>query len=260
MTAPVITTDNYPIVGAYGDAYSAPSGTPAPTDLAAIGAAWTKLGLISEDGATWQLPTEETTDIKAWQSPFPVRKVTTSLDTSVSFALMEWDRISLPFALGGGTFSENGEVVTFHPPGAGEAESKALFVLVKDGPILFGIYFPNGRITSRDDANFQPDEPALLSVTFGIEVKDTSADPYQLVFGKDTFPPEPEPPITATGATAGTPGTFTPSGAVAPANLAAMSGVVATPATAWTTGQHVVLGDTSHCYWDSAAWTVGDAP
>jgi hypothetical protein len=63
----------------------------------------------------------------------------------------------------------------------------------------------------------------------------------------------------ATGATAGTPGTFTPPGAAPPANLAGMTGIVATPTTAWTTGQHVVLGDASHAYWNATAWTAGDA-
>ena len=66
--------------------------------------------------------------------------------------------------------------------------------------------------------------------------------------------------VAATGATAGTPGTFTPAGAVAPQNLAAMTGVVtATPATAWTTGQHVVLGDLSKAYWNATAWVTGQA-
>jgi hypothetical protein len=68
--------------------------------------------------------------------------------------------------------------------------------------------------------------------------------------------------VAATGATtiAGTPGHFTPAGATAPANLAAMTGLTASPATAWTTGQHVVLGDGSHAYWNASAWTAGDAP
>lgn len=65
--------------------------------------------------------------------------------------------------------------------------------------------------------------------------------------------------VTATGATAGTPGTFTPSGSVAPANLAAMTGVVASPATAWTTGQYVATGDAAHVHWSSTAWAAGPA-
>jgi len=66
--------------------------------------------------------------------------------------------------------------------------------------------------------------------------------------------------IAATGATAGTPGSFTPSGANTPANLAALSGVTASPATAWTTGQHVILGDASHAYWNATTWVAGNAP
>jgi hypothetical protein len=66
--------------------------------------------------------------------------------------------------------------------------------------------------------------------------------------------------IVATGATAGTPGTFTPPGATAPADLAAMTGITASPATAWATGEYVVLGDASHCHWDASAWAAGDAP
>lgn len=63
----------------------------------------------------------------------------------------------------------------------------------------------------------------------------------------------------ATGATAGTPGSWTPSGATPPANLAACAGVTASPATTWTTGQYVVTGDSQHQHWDGAAWATGDA-
>jgi hypothetical protein len=70
-------------------------------------------------------------------------------------------------------------------------------------------------------------------------------------------PPPPEDP--ATGATAGTPGTWTPAGSSPPATLAATAGVTATPATAWTTGQHVVLGDTSHAHWTATVWAAGPA-
>ncbi|QDP45518.1 hypothetical protein SEA_FUZZBUSTER_34 [Microbacterium phage FuzzBuster] len=70
----------------------------------------------------------------------------------------------------------------------------------------------------------------------------------------------PLPPVAATGAIAGNPGTFQPGGATVPANLAAMASLTASPNTAWTTGQHVVLGDASHAYWDGDSWAAGDAP
>jgi hypothetical protein len=66
--------------------------------------------------------------------------------------------------------------------------------------------------------------------------------------------------VAATGANAGTPGSFTPSGAQTPANMAAMSGITASPTSAWTTGQYVALGDASDAYWNGTAWTVGQAP
>ena len=62
----------------------------------------------------------------------------------------------------------------------------------------------------------------------------------------------------ATGATAGTPGTWTPGGSTPPADLAAATSVTATPSTAWTTGQYVVLGDATHTHWGGAAWVAGD--
>lgn len=63
----------------------------------------------------------------------------------------------------------------------------------------------------------------------------------------------------ATGATAGSPGSFTPPGSTVPADLAALSTLTATPATAWTTGQHVILGDASHAHWNGTAWASGNA-
>lgn len=69
----------------------------------------------------------------------------------------------------------------------------------------------------------------------------------------------PAPSITPTGATAGSPGAFTPSGATPPATLAAMSGITANPTTAWTAGQYVVLGNSTLAHWTGTAWAAGAA-
>lgn len=64
----------------------------------------------------------------------------------------------------------------------------------------------------------------------------------------------------ATGATAGIPGTWTPANAEAPNKFTQMAGAVtASPATAWTTGQYVILGDGTFAHWGGAAWTSGKA-
>lgn len=64
--------------------------------------------------------------------------------------------------------------------------------------------------------------------------------------------------VTAAGVTAGTPGSFTPGGATAPANLAALTALGALGQTAkWTTGQYVTLGDASKAHWSGTAWATG---
>jgi hypothetical protein len=67
----------------------------------------------------------------------------------------------------------------------------------------------------------------------------------------------------ATGATAGTPGTWTPSGSTPPADAASAGSVTANPTTAWTTGQYVqgsTSGSAGEMHWDGSTWTGGKAP
>ena len=78
----------------------------------------------------------------------------------------------------------------------------------------------------------------------------------------DHGPTEP-PAIPATGATAGTPGTWTPSGSTPRAGAADMDGVAASPATAWTAGQYVqgtTAGAAGEVTWTGSAWVGGRAP
>jgi hypothetical protein len=64
----------------------------------------------------------------------------------------------------------------------------------------------------------------------------------------------------ATGATAGAPGTWIPANADVPDSLTATkAGVTAIPATAWTTGQYMLLGDGTYAHWDGTTWAAGKA-
>jgi hypothetical protein len=65
--------------------------------------------------------------------------------------------------------------------------------------------------------------------------------------------------VAATGAQSGAPGYFTPSGASVPANLAALTGIAATPATAWAVGQYVITADLLAAHWSGSAWVAGKA-
>ena len=67
----------------------------------------------------------------------------------------------------------------------------------------------------------------------------------------------------ATGATAGTPGTWTPANSAPPASWPSLTGhqppITASPNTAWTTGEYVVLGDETKAHWDGTVWVAGPA-
>jgi len=70
----------------------------------------------------------------------------------------------------------------------------------------------------------------------------------------------------ATGASAGTPGSWTPGGSNPPASVSALQGaspsIVASPTTAWTTGQYVQTGTAGapgQAHWDGSAWVAGPA-
>jgi hypothetical protein len=65
--------------------------------------------------------------------------------------------------------------------------------------------------------------------------------------------------VAAATAVAGAPGYFTPSGAAVPANLAALTGVTANPATAWAAGQYVLTADLLGAHWSGSAWVAGKA-
>lgn len=95
-----------------------------------------------------------------------------------------------------------------------------------------------------------PGEPASFDVVIAVQ----GAPTFSTAAG-----------AAATGANAGTPGTWVPVGATPPANAAAATsgGVTAVPSTSWTTGQYVqgsTAGSGGEMYWNGTAWTAGRKP
>jgi len=70
------------------------------------------------------------------------------------------------------------------------------------------------------------------------------------------------PPVVATGATAGAPGTWTPSGSTPPADTSNLGSITASPTTPWTAGQYVqtgTAGAAGQASWNGSAWAQGPA-
>lgn len=66
--------------------------------------------------------------------------------------------------------------------------------------------------------------------------------------------------VPATGATAGSPGAYSPANSYGPADFASIGSLTATPTTAWVTGDYITLRDGSTAYWNGTAWVAGIAP
>jgi hypothetical protein len=164
-------------------------------------------------------------------------------------------------------------------PGAEEASGYILLPLVTAGVIgtieitgedaidfsMTGASTKGGNSWGTGEFEVQLDEtgaPAVLN---------PGVDPFDhfLMIDTGVAPPpescEPQPfpvGIPATGANAGTPGTWTPDPSDKPFDLAALRAgtIVASPVTAWTVGQSVELGDGSEAHWDGDSWESGAAP
>jgi hypothetical protein len=66
----------------------------------------------------------------------------------------------------------------------------------------------------------------------------------------------------STGAAQGAPATLSPSNSYPPTSFADTAGktaLIASPSTAWTTGNYVLLGDGSKMHWSGTAWVAGPA-
>jgi len=115
-----------------------------------------------------------------------------------------------------------------------------------------GLYDGNGPTYARVDVEFAE---SLAPASYGKGAPATAAQVTSVLNAIIT-----NGLVKATGAAAGSPGTFTPATGYAPLNLAGLTGVTAAPATAWTTGQRVVLNDGTNAYWNGTTWTAGIAP
>lgn len=159
--------------------------------------------------------------------------------------------------------------------GTGRAYGYVLFPFLRNG-MLGGFTIENAAITMTMTGLSTRSGTAWGTGPYDVTV-DESGNPSPLLepLDKDdhhvallttTAPPEETgecvasgPP--ATGATSGTPGTWTPMDSYAPSTLTELqaSSITATPETAWTTGEYVVLGDGSRAHWNSTAWAAGAA-
>lgn len=242
----VIDTGNY---------LTAPTGTEMPGDLLSPTAPWENvghtsleelLGITSEGGEATVLATLQNKTLRTRYSARTER---------MTFILQQFDIKGLRLFYGANApLLANG---TLGVPTDPKPTVCAILVIFVDGENVFAFYAPKAEVYRADDLSLS-DTESLAGMPIGIT---------PLVHGTNNWTYAVTPlastptAVIATGAIAGTPGAFTPTGAALPASLTALraGSITASPAMAWTTGQNIVLGDSTKAHWDGDSWETGVA-
>ncbi|ONI83499.1 hypothetical protein ALI22I_33950 [Saccharothrix sp. ALI-22-I] len=242
----VIDTGNYLL---------APTGTEMPSDLTSPAAPWENVGhtsleellsITSEGGEATVLATLQNKTLRTRYSARTER---------MTFVLQQFDIKGLRLFYGANApLLANG---TLGVPTDPKPTVSAILIVFVDGDNTFAFYAPKAEIYRADDLSLS-DTESLAGMPIGITPLVHGTNNWTYAVTPLTSTPA---SVVATGATAGSPGAFTPIGAALPASLTALraASITASPATAWATGQYVVLGDSTQAHWDGNSWESGAA-
>lgn len=156
------------MVGASGSVSIAPTGTALPVDIAtALNAAFIDYGLITEDGITFE-PNMEQEVLYSWQSLGRVRTIVTRRDVQLTFALQQWNELTVPFAFGGGTVTPTTgppAYYTFAPTETQNRDVRAMVISWVDGTRDFRLVLPEVEVTDLASFTLSKSAEAALGVT-----------------------------------------------------------------------------------------------
>lgn len=181
------------VVGANGRVLVAPISADMPDDIESdLSVDWTEVGFVSEDGVQFT-DSKDITDIPAWQSFYPVRKVVSGKTSTIEFAMRQWNRTTVVFAFGGGAVSSVDGVSIYKPPAPGTLDSRAVCVEWVDGGDTFRLVMPNGIASG--DVSPQVVRTAATDLAVSFEATpdgtpddgDLSTEPWYIITDSDSF-------------------------------------------------------------------------
>jgi hypothetical protein len=177
------------VVGASGQVWAGPTNAVAPTQVTTamqtVDTDWINLGFISEDGATFS-EGKDIADIGAWQSFYPIRRVITARTVAVSFALRQWSKFTVEFALGG-LVEVNAAEYLYTPPAPETLSEKSLTLEWADGVKKYRLYIPKGIVSETVETNLTRTAAADLPVTFVATDPGAGVDIYTLFTNDPAF-------------------------------------------------------------------------
>lgn len=144
-----------------GYVYTAPTGTPKPTDLAAPASPWVDMGHSSTDGLTISFEIS-TTKRRTWRAPAGVRVSVDEISFSFGWTALQWDNENLGAYFGGGDISAAGVFGIGKSPAPIE---RALFIRLVDGTSSIGLHVAKSAIAASGEATASGEDFAGLPLT-----------------------------------------------------------------------------------------------
>jgi hypothetical protein len=170
---------NQVVVGSNGKIWVADIGVSAPTRAStAMPAGWIDLGYVTDDGATFT-EGKDITDIGAWQSFFPVRRIVSSRLVTIAFSLEQWNNATIEFALGGAVAANAGEW-TYSPPAPEVLDFRQVALEWYDQGHNYRLYVRKGLVSENVEVPLVRTGAALLPITFAAMDPGGGASVYSL--------------------------------------------------------------------------------
>ncbi|MFE7573046.1 phage tail protein [Streptomyces sp. NPDC057539] len=165
-------------VAGSGKVLFAAAGTAAPADatVAWDAAKWTELGYTTTDGIKFNKK-DKIDPVDTWQSVSPARFIYSDRDLTVKFQLLQLNKHTLPFFLGGGAVVAGGVAGEFtydlaNTPGPDE---RAIGVEFVDGAAKYRFVVPRGQVTETEEISLTRTGAVRLGITFTALAVDDAA-------------------------------------------------------------------------------------
>lgn len=167
----------------------APFGTTLPTSpIASLDPAFTDLGYLTEDGATFTKG-QEVEDIRSWQSATPTRRVVTTRSYGVAGQLQQQDQVNYALAFGGGDWTEPTlGIFRYDPPAdTDDLPEYSLVVDGVDGDIHHRAVIIRATIEGETETQWVRNAAALLPLNFAALTPDGADAPWYYLTDDENF-------------------------------------------------------------------------
>lgn len=155
-------------VGVTGKVFVAPLGTALPTDVTTpLNAAFDSVGFISEDALVEQLNIT-TERLRAWQRPVGIRTLTTEVEWTFQFGMLETSPLVLDLYYGGAETDVTGGVATTSILAWPTSTQRAMVIEIEDGDVLTRYTIPVTEIGDREEVGHTNTEGTIWGVSVNV--------------------------------------------------------------------------------------------